>query len=415
MATVSPVLWKKSLKDGTRRVKVRISHEARTVYLNTPVRARPSDWDSRSGRIKPKVKGATKSNVILQELIAKTLRAIDLLSEENVDLDAMVIKERVEGGNLSSRKDLFVLFDEHIHLLASSPENSLHTADRYASIRRKLGRFLGRESLLIHKLTPALVHRFDRWMVTELGNQKSTRAAAFRAIRAVIGYGQRVGVVARDFEPLRGVDYSEPRSPKRYLRRSEITSLRELELVRGSRQDHARDAWLFSMSTAGMRFGDLCRLQWKDIHNDGDAWRVRYVMNKSERLKDMNLTPHAVAIVKKYEREDRKPTDFIFPFLPRGFNLNDRKEEKRQIASMNALANKSLRQIQAKMELADSFSFHNARHTWAYHARKSGLNMWDIMKSLGHGSLKVTERYLENFDFSEIDVAVNSVEAYLEL
>ena len=48
------------------------------------------------------------------------------------------------------------------------------------------------------------------------------------------------------------------------------------------------------------------------------------------------------------------------------------------------------------------FSFHEGRHTFSYHGRKNGFDMFLLSKSLGHSSISVTQNYLNDFDNEEI-------------
>ena len=54
-------------------------------------------------------------------------------------------------------------------------------------------------------------------------------------------------------------------------------------------------------------------------------------------------------------------------------------------------------------------AFHIARHSFANIARQKNANLYDISKSLGHSSLKITETYLSNFDTESQDKTMKHV------
>lgn len=56
--------------------------------------------------------------------------------------------------------------------------------------------------------------------------------------------------------------------------------------------------------------------------------------------------------------------------------------------------------------LAQPISFHLARHTFATVLKRSGVNIAIISESLGHSDLSTTQIYLDSFENSQIDAAM---------
>lgn len=89
----------------------------------------------------------------------------------------------------------------------------------------------------------------------------------------------------------------------------------------------------------------------------------------------------------------------LFPYFREG-ETNYRKIKNRKESS-NSIVNKSLKLVSKECNLPD-FSFHEGRHTFSYHGRKNGFDMFLLSKSLGHSSISVTQNYLNTFDNEEI-------------
>ena len=70
-------------------------------------------------------------------------------------------------------------------------------------------------------------------------------------------------------------------------------------------------------------------------------------------------------------------------------------------ASQNAIINKQLKEVSKKLDIRE-FSFHSARHTFAYLSRKEKTDIYLISRCLGHSSLSITEQYLREFEDSEV-------------
>lgn len=56
--------------------------------------------------------------------------------------------------------------------------------------------------------------------------------------------------------------------------------------------------------------------------------------------------------------------------------------------------------------LAQPISFHVARHTYATVLKRSGVSVALISESLGHSDLSTTQIYLDSFENSQIDAAM---------
>jgi integrase len=72
-----------------------------------------------------------------------------------------------------------------------------------------------------------------------------------------------------------------------------------------------------------------------------------------------------------------------------------------QSGSLNARINKVLKEVSNKLQIR-KFSFHSARHTFAYLSRKNRVDLYLISKCLGHSSLAITEQYLREFEDQEV-------------
>jgi integrase len=76
--------------------------------------------------------------------------------------------------------------------------------------------------------------------------------------------------------------------------------------------------------------------------------------------------------------------------------------------SLNAIINLELKGL-SKLFGISEFSFHSARHTFAYLSRQNKTDIYLISKCLGHSSLSVTEQYLRTFEDQEVYDANDSM------
>jgi len=182
---------------------------------------------------------------------------------------------------------------------------------------------------------------------------------------------------------------------------------------------HARNAFFFSYYCAGIRAGDLLQLRWANI-SEG---RLLYQMEKNHKIKNMLLVEPALQILEQYKQEGQSSADYIFPYLngaakyakPLTQEQRDampvelKKELYNEIWRKNALINKYLKQIAKLASVEKPISFHTSRHTFAQQAKRAGTDNAMLKGMLNHSSLKVTERYMGEFDTQSEDEAMRHI------
>lgn len=169
---------------------------------------------------------------------------------------------------------------------------------------------------------------------------------------------------------------------------------------------------MFSFYSGGIRFGDLCCLNWKDIKGN----RLSYQMNKNEKVFTVELNEHQEAILNLY-KEKGISEGFIFPLLKDYMDYSDAIFLRQQIGIKNALVNKWLSKIvelannleNSEIPTIDSISFHVARHSFAQYAVEKGLSIYEVMQTLRHSKIETTQQYLKGLDEQLADKAMRKV------
>jgi integrase len=100
---------------------------------------------------------------------------------------------------------------------------------------------------------------------------------------------------------------------------------------------------------------------------------------------------------------------YIFPFLSDRYDYSDPMFLHNQIVAKTALINKYLKNLAKKAGINKKITTHTARHSFADIARQKTDNIYNLSKTLGHSSLKVTEAYLASFDEKAVDDTLDSV------
>ena len=69
----------------------------------------------------------------------------------------------------------------------------------------------------------------------------------------------------------------------------------------------------------------------------------------------------------------------------------------------------NLKRLARRIKTEKNVSFHVSRHSYADFARRAGVDLYTISKTLGHSSLKTTERYMDDFDANAVHDAMQIV------
>ena len=402
MPTVAAVLRRSKInRTGTAPVYLRFSDGERTVFKATGIRVKPADWNERKGLVRKSNDDCEALNAEIRKRIAAAdLEKVKLLGEQRT-----VNAEELREATLPALPGMdFFTYAEQI-ARDFEARGSIQRMFKFRLASRRLREVTG-SPLPFERLTPAVLRAYETHLLTQHKNHPNTVRGNLAAIRSVLYKAIREGHAEQGANPFFSFKSIKPVQPDRAkLCEDELRAIEALDLPPGSLIHRVRAYFLFSFYCAGIRFGDLARLTWENVTDDGTtngsgALRLSYRMNKTSRLKSLRLLPQARAILDGFPQRDGSP--YLFPILD-GYDLSTPRRLRSAVSAQTALANKYLKKIGARAEVACKLSTHIARHSFADIARQRGWDVYTISKALGHANIKVTENYLKGFDSSALD------------
>ena len=398
MPTVAAVLRKSKVnRTGTAPVYLRFSDVEKTVFKATGIRVKPADWNERKGLVR-------KSNDDYEELnaeIKKRIAAADLEKVKLLGEQRTVKAEELREATLPPEPGMdFFAYAESVARDFEARGAILRMYKiKLASSRL---REIAKSPLPFERLTPALLRAYETHLLTKHENHPNTVRGNLAALRSVLYRAIREGYAEQAHNPFfsfKPIGHVRPERDK--LTADELRAIEALPLDTGSLLWRIRAQFLFSFYCAGIRFGDLARLRWEHVTEEaGGHLRLTYRMSKTSGLKSLRLLPQARAILDGFPQRDGSP--YLFPILD-GYDLSTPRRLRSAVSAQTALANKYLKKIGARAEVACKLSTHIARHSFADIARQRGWDVYTISKALGHANIKVTENYLKGFDSSALD------------
>lgn len=140
------------------------------------------------------------------------------------------------------------------------------------------------------------------------------------------------------------------------------------------------------------------------------------IVKKEKKLSNTNQNIFTIlhSLVQTIVSDKQTKTMFVFPFLSDNeFNNIDEKNDFSQLTQHQFLSfqgkrsyiNKLLKDYIFSKLTNKKLSFHSARHTYTsliLSDDTNGLNVYDLMKSLGHTNISSTEKYMKGFNYKKL-------------
>ena len=410
-------------------VYLRVTVGGKRKLIKTMVEiARPSDFNAKckgENWIRGGVRDAKVLNAQLADILAKAKETYKELDKEGEVTTVALAKEM----NTEAVSPSFLAFArERAQMIYDN--GGWRNWRKYCGLINKLDASRKKRrmaDITVADMTVELLTRFDNFLhkwenEREPGKllHPNTIEVQFNILRTLVHRAIEVGIMGASKDPFLVFKYKGVKTIKEKLDDSEMERIINLELEEGSLIWHCKNYFLFSYYCAGIRAADLIQLRWGNVTASG---RLHYQMGKNHKERDLLLVEQAIEILRHYQREDTKATDYIFPLLSNdaeyaGYVTQADKDRMRpelrhkmyqDISSKNALINKYLKKIAEKAEIEKPLSMHISRHSFAHIAQESGAESSAIKNILGHSNLATTERYMGSFDTSKTDETLRNV------
>lgn len=398
MATVRAVLRKKKNKAGLCPISIRITKDRKSSFVNTGQYINEKHWDNRNRAVKKSHPNSTTiNNYILNKVAEVNRKTLEAESKPEYQTVSEIRNKVIV------KKELDFFAVAYMHLQNLKGRNKHHQYDTEIGRLKKFKAFLKQEELSFSKLTPALLQRFEGYLLEN--NQRSPRTAVnyLILIRTIYNLAISESIVDRGRYPFgKGkITIRIPESQKIGLTREEINKLENANNL-SEAQQNAVHVWLISFYFAGIRVGDVLKLKWSDFVDD----RLLYRMNKNSKLVSLKIPEKALNIIAMY-RKLPPENNLLFPFLEHT-NLKNPKEVSVRTQSVTRNLNRALKRTAIQLGIKKNISMHIARHSFGnLSGDKIPIQM--LQKLYRHSSVTTTIRYQANFIHQDTDDALDSV------
>lgn len=396
MLTFNLELDYRANKKGEKLLMIRLSKGGNHRRISTGIHIMPKNWDKAKKQVKKSHPLALQLNKTISNRITEIEEKYILLLKDDTDfsLDELIhLFQKPKAQN-------FFEFAYKYKLEPIKSSKKLGTYRRYEAVLNKLKEFAGK-SLTLNQVDYTLIKEFEQFLMAFKGNSIDTVSSNLSVIRAIINEAERHSLFTKK-NPFNNVSLKYTNNSKNKLTIEELKRFSTAELPNIKSLHLARDFFMACFYAAGTRAGDMVTMKWEQI-KDGSLCFAQIKTGKVMQipiLKDLQL------IFDRFE----KSTAYIFPF----FKLGE-KENEQTINSKITYINKYIKEVCKYAGIVKKISSHCARHTFSDISLSLNQNdIFGLRDVLGHSSVKTTEGYLQNRNYGQSKIYLQSIENLLK-
>ncbi len=389
-------------KNGKSPLAIRFTHQRTHKTVSLGISVEPHYWDKTAEMITANC----PERAALQSQIDSTLAGYRKKIQRLEALDIPVTFDTLFETDKSRHAGITIEdgFNAEIERLeslgkinsATKHKYALQVLNGYKSVKTAL------EAIDLDYLKGLELHLRQR------GNKDNSIATRFAIFKAIYNKALAEGIFTTPHSPFLQFKIGRlwTATRKRAIRKEEVQRLMQAEIpTDGSAYlDFARDIFLFSYLSAGINFKDIATLRYCDM----DEERIYYARHKTSKEMTCHLSEQSKAIIGKYAKSDHADEDYIFPILDRRIHKTEQQIYDR-VRKVLKHVNKALHEWSRLLGLKIELTTYVARHTFATVLKRSGVNIAIISESLGHSDLSTTQIYLDSFENSQIDAAMQNL------
>ena len=388
--TIEAVLYtSKTLSNGQHPIMLRLTKNRKRKYISLHISLALQYWDAE--KCKPRRNCPDKERIealIQQKTQELQSQVMDFkTSDKEYTLNTLVEK--------ASRKVVRQTVGEYLNgyidrLLA---EKRVGNAKTFQELRTSLTKFCRSLDFYFIDIDAEWLKRYEQWLRVERHYSDNSIGIRFRSLRVLYNSAITDGLIKKTDYPFDTFKVSrfKEATAKRSLTKEDIRRIMDCEVRTLTKYPKpflqlAKDLFLFSYLSCGINLTDILHIRYADIV-DG---RLVFNRQKTGELLSFQLRPAALGLLDEY----RQPTA---------------QQQYGRVQRTNKRINRYLKLIGEHLHLPITLTTYVARHSFATVLKRSGVSTSIISESLGHSSEKITQIYIDSFENSQIDAAMQNL------
>lgn len=406
--TIEAVLYtSKTLSNGQHPIMLRLTKNRKRKYISLHISLAPQYWDAE--KCKPRRNCPDKERIealIQQKTQELQSQVMDFkTNDKEYTLNTLVEK----ASRKVVRRTVGDYLNDYIDRLLA--EKRVGNAKTFQELRTSLTKFCRSLDFYFIDIDAEWLKRYEQWLRVERHYSDNSIGIRFRSLRVLYNSAITDGLIKKTDYPFDTFKVSrfKEATAKRSLTKEDIRRIMDCEVRTLTKYPKpflqlAKDLFLFSYLSCGINLTDILHIRYADIV-DG---RLVFNRQKTGKLLSFQLQPAVLDILDKYRQPNAHPQDYIFPVLRRSVHVTAQQQYGR-VQRTNKRINRYLKLIGEHLHLPITLTTYVARHSFATVLKRSGVSTSIISESLGHSSEKITQIYLDSFENSQIDAAMQNL------
>ena len=390
-------------KNGEVKIYIRFTNNRRSTYICTNITIPFKNWDKKRQRVKPSLREANSINMLLEKKMSEfreqlMIKAMNVRHITPKQAKALAIKK----GDLS----FFVLADTYIDQLEKL--DKVGTADKVRSIFAKFEAFLGGRSATFYDIDENTILDYQEYLKNTLKNGVNTIHTNLKSIRRVFSIAIEKNIIGVESDPFKKVKLKTEKSIRPFLSQEEIKALLNLRLDPGSELEKARDVFIWTIFTGGMRISDVLMLKKSNIEDGFISNRIKKT-GVPHRIK---MPEYANKLLQKYSIKSELDDGYVFQMIPDTGKPLTSVELDRAVTLATSTYNQCLKKLAKLAGIQKPLSSHIARISFITMAVSSGVDMTTVQGIAGHADLEMTamySKYVDNQGHRALKVVENRI------
>jgi len=386
------------LKNGELPLKIKVCKDRKTRYINLGVSTKSENWDFENNRPKESCPDKEMLESLISKNISEVKSKIVELKTEKMDFTATTLIEKVQ--NRKKPVTVGAVFKDEIAALRDAGRDGY--ADSMEQVYNSLIIFNKHLDLPFSDIDITWLKRYEAWL-RKKKLAENTIGIRFRTLRRIYNIALEKKIVKQEFYPFKtfGLARLHQETPKRAIKKDDVYIIFNYPAEnKGYYYQLAIDLFKFSYFMAGINFADMAYLTKKNIMDD----QLVYYRKKTKKLIKLPLQEEAIEVLKKY---DNSNSQYLFPIFS-SFHKTAQQQKNRRHKVITKV-NDTLKAIGKEIGVTIDVTTYVARHSYATVLKRAGVSVELISETLGHSDLSTTQIYLDSFENSQIDKAMESL------
>ena len=470
MRSIKPILWSRPTSDGEYQIKIRITEYRKPIYINVGIKVKKGDWNENKDRVKTSHPNSEYFNNLIETFLSRYFGGEQLIKKDSIQGNGtlgLLFEMRIKDFESQSRMSAVRRYHTLLKHFKTLNFDKIQVKELSIAHRQRLDSFFMSEL----KIESSTRHSYHKAIKTTLNYAKGL-PNSFQLPKDDIYFNHKVQYKPKIKVSLTSNEIHKMFDSTNYggntekqmfaihlflfsfstmgMRFKDVLLLKwsniklgDLKYVMSKNQKEMKvklnefivnilkfflPSQLYfnpyiNKKMEGQKFKnslstEIYKLETEFYYLKAEQASLDFMSSiRSKKIKQ----PESPKVEKIIKKRDYLLVELIKQYAQTndGYIFTDKFDDNlnyqqiyNRAGSLNAIINLELKMV-SKLFGISKFSFHSARHTFAYLSRQNKKDIYLISKCLGHSSLSITEQYLRTFEDQEVYDANDSMVAFI--